>query len=265
MVRGGALAALWASGHLAALGLVLAARGADPVSLYRELLAAVAVATFAAGLISGGSYGPRTLLHELRRRDTASSVGVLVGALITVALSIPVARSGEAFGGPRLLVAALAVTTASVAAHRVWSRRDLSPRATSRPWMLPSTVTATFVATSLATMLVGLPDVYPVSSYPMYSAERGHDYQVDTVRFVGVTEDGTETGLGRPVSRQALVQLADAEDLEGLETLLRSHLGEGHPYRVLEIRRESIQIARHPDPVEVRTVDAQVLWMSEEP
>jgi hypothetical protein len=263
VLRGGALAGLWASVHLGALALLLAARGADPESLYRELLATVAVATAALGVLSGGSYGPRTCAHELRRGDRAARIGVLVGAAVTVVLAVPVARSAEADGGLRLLAAASVVAVAGVVVHRWWSRADLPAAASARPWMLPSTVTATFVAASLATMAVGLPDVYPVSSYPMYSAERGHDYQVDTISFVGITEDGIEEGLGRPVSRQALLSLADAGDLDGLERLLRDQIGDDHPYELLEIRRESVQIARHPEPVEVRTVDAEVLWASE--
>lgn len=265
MVRGGAVAALWASVHLGGLALLLAALGAAPTSLYRELLGAVAATVAALGVLSGGTYGPATTLHELRRGDRAARVGVLVGAVATVAMTGPVARSAGGNGGPQLVVAAAVVAALGVVVHRWWSRPHLPAAAPARPWMLPSTVTATFVAASLVTMAVGLPDVYPVSSYPMYSAERDDDYRVDTVSFVGITADGIEEDLGRPVSRQALLQLADADDVVGLERLLRDRVGDDHPYALLEIRRDTVRIAPHPDPVEVRTVDAQVLWASEDP
>jgi hypothetical protein len=247
------LALTWGGSQVIAL-LAVGSSRRDAVAWPPALILG-AVAATAAGwvLLGGGRMGPSALRATLgaTRRLWWGLVAGSVGALATVPLLT------SALGTSSLAAVAPPAQVVLVASVIGATRTRTAPVPQARPWVVSSAGLAAFVAVSLTTSALALDDLYPLSRYPMYSAPRVGQHEVEQVTFSGVTSDGGEVDLGRPASRQVLLRLADDGDLDQLGELAIQVARERFD-RVI-VAREKVAITRHPEPVALEELERQVV------
>jgi hypothetical protein len=247
------LALAWGGSQVFAL-LALASFRRDAIE-WPPALVLGAVAATAAGwvLLGGGRIGVsavRVTLAATRR----CWWGLVAGSVGVVAV-LPVLAAELGTSSLAAVVPPAQVVLVAGVIGATWTRTAPVPPA--RPWVIPSTALAAFVAVSLATSALALDDVYPLSRYPMYSAPRVGQYEVEQVTFSGVTDDGGEVDLRRPASRQVLLRLADDGDVDQLGELAIQVARERFD-RVI-VARERVAITRHPEPVAREELERHVV------
>jgi hypothetical protein len=179
------------------------------------------------------TYDVDVSLHTWRRVMQVS----LVVALVAVALV-------DEFGSPTRTSWGLWTVTVGAATFLVirFLSRSNHPDAVA--------AASALVACSVALSILGGPDVYPVSRYPMYSNAKSGQGDTTMIYWRGTTFDGEVVSLAPPIARQASLALISAGDMAELESLARL-AGEGLT-NLTEIRvvKERVGISPPPKPVE---------------
>lgn len=245
-VRSLGLGLLVFGGHLLVLLAVAELRhGRSPRAMYEWWLAAVVLLAVGWVLASGGSGHLQGILRQALGVD-GGVAGVALAQVAAIAVGLDFMRRGVV--SPKS-AAAFAVLTAcvGVAYHAVGSRHLVEsppPSLDGRWW--PNLLIATLLAGSVATIGLQLPDVFPLSRYPMFSSPRFDPYVVERVRFL--VADGPDAGrqLPLPASRLVLLDLASRGD--GELRALAAGLADKHDVGAVRAVIEEARLLPHPAP-----------------
>lgn len=242
---------LWIGLQLLGLAVLLLLRRGNFPTATPVLVGAAAATAAGWALLSGGSHHPSTVGATLVGAARTLRPGVVVGAVLVTSL-MPAVTDGLGRTSLPAIVAGGQVVLVAVVL-RSSAHRD-GPPSPVRPWAPASALVSGFLAASLMTSAFGLDDVYPFSSYPMYSAARVGEYQVERVTFEAFTEEGDRVPLRRPASRQVLRRLVAAEDHDRL-TRMAHEATRGRSYARVEVATERVRVAPYPAPVGVEIVE----------
>jgi hypothetical protein len=254
------VAALLVGGQVLALLVVLGlVSGVRPARLHQWWLAATVAVAVGWVLASDGRLGLRPVVRTIRRATGLGWVTILLAGAVTVGVVPAVIRQAGSTG--RTATAGAVVLQLVLATvYGLWVRDRVPGGAPQRmaPRGVANLAVVSFLAMSAVTVALKLPDIYPLSRYPMYSGVRLDPYTATQVRFVGVEEGGREVDLPPPGSRNVLVQLAADGDVERLRELAAQVQAQRGVAGVRVVLEES-RIAPYPAPASIEQVSGEEL------
>ncbi|WP_052664274.1 hypothetical protein [Nitriliruptor alkaliphilus] len=226
------------------LAILLALDEPSPPTATRLLIALGAAGWV---LLSSGTLRPSAVHANLRAGGPQLLVAAIVAGVVLWVAGPPLARSA---GGTGATVTRLTpiVALAGPALTYAIGRRRRRAGVPAHPTTAVSAIIAAFLAASVATSLMALPDAYPLSRFPMYSSPRSGVYEVEHVRFTGIREDGTTRQLGGSLARHALLRLVREEDREALSGFAEAEAASDDAVVEVLIELTVEAVSRHPDP-----------------